>query len=529
MADTVTDEIVADATDTRSANTPTVDTKSPHTPASLGRSLGPTLAFVLALAMAYGFEVFSFHLTLDEESFAETSSAAYAQIWLAQGRWSMAVLTLLVPSPVVPVVSTLIGVALTGLALWILCRRYFNMGPWQAVLCAALAATLPTLSFMFSFSTIAYGIGIGNMLLVVYFVGMSSPKWLHRAVGVVGLVFAIGIYDSFLVAGAALAIALVCNRPRWSTIGIAVASLGLAYLLSKAAATVGQAVRGLSPDTYTNQFVDIAGLVSDPVSRTRQAFSSVLQVITLSSDRFGLHSPWLAVAIFALVVLAFVGAFRVSGIREKAITLSALVVLLLIPVGVEAVAPTPVLLRSMIYLPMVVVVLAGVAAGGLQTISTRTVKTAVLGVVGAAIVLAVVGQATISNRLFAASEMTYAQDQNLAFLIGTEKERLAGGSVGENVPIVVGGTHSWPEAALTPAKETLGVSFFAGLGGPDNLQHRDAAFLRSQGVAVRAATEAETEGVVGLLETMPHYPDSGWIDYVGGVLLINLGSPDANE
>lgn len=494
--------------------------------ASAGRTLAPVLAFILILAMAYGFEVFTFHLTLDEEIFGEFSSAGYSQTWLEQGRWAMAALTLLVPSPVVPVVSTLIGVALTSLALWLLCRKYFEMGPWLAVFCASLAATLPTLAFIFSFSTIAYGIGVGNILLVLYFAGMASPQWTNRAIGVLALVFAVGIYDSFLLAGAALAIALVFKRPRWSTVGIAAASLGLAYLLSKVAASIGQRMLRVSADSYTDRFVDFGGLFSDPASRMKQALGSVWQVVSLSSERFGLHSPWLAFAIGALTIFAILGALTAARNHEKAIALSALVALLLIPVAIEAIAPAPIFLRSMVYLPIIVIVLAGLAVRGIKSFSKRG-KQAVLVGVGSVIVLAVVGQATISNRLFAASEMTYDRDQKVAFLIGLEKDRLSVSSIAEDIPVVVAGTHSWPSTTLVPSAETLGVSFFAGLGGADSLQYRDAAFLRSQGVAVRMATDEEAEGANVWLETMPTYPAPGWVALEGGVLLINFGAPDS--
>lgn len=505
------------------AGTPANST--PMVAAPWARNFAPALALIFALAMAYGYEVFSFHLTLDEENFGEFSSAGYAQTWLAQGRWSMAALTLLIPSPVVPVVSTLLGVALTGLAFWFLCRRYFEMEPWAAMLTAALGATLPTLAFMFSFSTIAYGIGVGNLLLVAYYAGISSSKWLARAGGIVALACAVGIYDSFLVAGAALAVALICRRPRWPTIGGALASVGLAYALSKVGANVIQRLRGVASDSYTSQFLDISGFFSDPAGRTRQAVTSVLEVVTLSSERFGLHSPWLAVALLALVALALLGAVRVSGAVKKTITICAVVALLLMPVGVEAAASTPLLLRTQIYLPVVVVVLGGLAAAGMRFRTPRR-KSIVGAVAGGAIVLAIVGQATISNRLFGASEMAYAQDQNLAFLIGMEKERLVGRGVTENIPIVISGTHAWPEALLVPDRETLGVSFFAGRGGLESLQYRDAAFLRSQGVAVRMATGDEAEGTDILLDAMPSYPASGWVAYQGGVLLINFGTPD---
>jgi hypothetical protein len=486
------------------------------------RRAAPVLAFALAIAMSYGYEIFSFHLTLDEELFGEATSSSYALLWLSQGRWAMGALTLLVPSPVVPVVSTLLGVVLTAAAVWIVCRRCLDLGRWPTAAAASLACTLPTLSFMFSFSTIAYGIGVGNALLAVYFVCISSASWLRRAIGVVAFAFAIGIYDSFLVAGVALALAVLCSRPTWFKTALVLASIGLAFALSKLIAAVSQWAFGVGQDAYVGQFVDVAGLVSDPSSRLKRALASVWDVAFLSEERFGLHSPWLGVVLAALVGLAIAGALRADGVRGKVVHLLGLAALLALPVAMELVAMAPVLLRSMVYLPMIVAVLAGWAVRGMATLPSRPAAIA-SGLLAALTVLAVVGQATISNRLFAASEMTYAQDQNLAFDIGQEKERLVQTEPGENVALYISGTHEWPTSVLVPAKENLGVSFFAGQAGPDALQYRTAAFLRSQGIAVRMPDGKEMERSKITAASMPSYPEAGWISYSQGVLVVNFG------
>jgi hypothetical protein len=486
------------------------------------RWAAPVIAVTLAITMTYGFEIFSFHLTLDEELFGEASSTGYAQSWLSQGRWAMGVLTLMVPSPVVPVVSTLLGVVLTTVAVWLVCRNCMNMGQWPSALAASVACTLPTLPFMFSFSTIAYGIGIGNLLVVAYFAGITSSSWLQRTLGVLAFASAIGIYDSFLAAGAALAIAAICRRPTMISGAMVLLSVGLAALASRAIALLGQGLLRVEQDAYAAKFIDLSGLVADPIGRASRALSSVWDVAFLSEGRFGLHSPWLGVLLTAMVALAILAALRTTGLRTRLIHIAGVIALLAIPVAMELIAAWPVLSRSMVYLPIIIAVLSGWAFKGVATLPAKSAAITT-GLLGAVAVLAVVGQATLANRLYAASEVTYAQDQNLAFLIGQEKERLVDADVGEHVAIYITGTHQWAPSALLPARENLGVSFFAGQAGPDAIQYRTAAFLRSQGVAVRMPDAEEIARSEAKSFSLPSYPETGWISYDEGVLLINFG------
>ena len=225
----------------------------------LRASRWPLILFIAVLILTYGYEVFSFNLTIDEEVAGEMRNVAYAQMWQSQGRWAMALLTLAVPTGVVPVVSTGLGVALSGAAWWLFCRKHLNLGPWASAVGASLAGTVPVLAFIFSFSTISFGIGVGNLLLVVYMWGLTSTSWRHRVIAVFAAASALGIYDTFLFAAALLSLAFIYKRASVSSIVLGVIAPALAFVLSKLLALGLGVVLGPPQNTYVNRYLDIGG------------------------------------------------------------------------------------------------------------------------------------------------------------------------------------------------------------------------------------------------------------------------------
>lgn len=481
------------------------------------KSMWPLLTFAAVLSVAYGYEIFSFHLTLDEELFGEKMRGI--SDWVAEGRWAMAGLYLLLPSPVVPVISTSIGIGLSGAAWWILCRRYLAMTPWQSAFGASLAATIPVLAFIFSFSTIAYGIGAGHLLLIAYMRGLNSRTWVRRGVGVVAGAAAVGIYDSFLVALAALSLALVIRRTTVASSALVIAAPVAAFLVSRGASAFVLSVSNVRPSGYGGQFLELSGLLAHPLDRFGMALSNLGKTLLLSTERFGLHSPWLAVALAALSILAIVGIWRESNSGpQRVVRLVALLGLVALPLAAEAASPVPVQLRSMLYLTTITLILSSFGLRSLAALP-KFPGDAASPVIAGLIILAVAGNATISNRLFAASETAFALDQELAFAIGYEKERLLPNSSNTSVPVVVSGRHGWPQSHIKPARETLGVSFFAWSGAAA----RVPAFLSSQGVRAQPATATQSAQSWQTLDEMPSYPQPGWVRVKDGVLLLKFG------
>lgn len=479
----------------------------------------PLILFISALVLAYGFEIFSFNLTVDEDSTAPVGRLERASWSVAEGRWGMALLTLLIPSPIAPVVSNGIGVALSGTAWWMLSRRYLSMPRWHAAFAASLAGTIPVLAFIFSFSTIAFAIGVGNLLLVGFIAGISAMAWWRRALGVLSAAAAVAIYDTFLVAVVALAIAVIMKTPKLRTVAIAMGAAILSYLLARLITLGSFAVTGVEESAYTSAFFDLPGLIASPKDRTVSAVGDLWNVLALSTERFVLSSPWLIVSTLAILVLAF-AAVALSGDRAtvKLIRFGALIALVLLPIGVEAIASV-VVLRSMFYLPIVLIVLSSVASPLVARVAPP-LRTVLHCIMGAVIVLAVIGNATVTNRSFGIAATTYAIDQDLAFHIGQEKLRLSSEPQDTDMPVVVSGLHGWPQGALTTQRETLGMSFF------DLAPSRTVSFLRAHGVVVHLADENEQRAVEATLREMPEYPQDGWIAVENGILLLNFHASD---
>jgi hypothetical protein len=476
----------------------------------------PIITFAAIVALTYGYETFSFHLTLDEELFGE--NVRNVSSWVAEGRWSMALLSLALPSAVVPVVSTGLGVVLSSIAWWGLSRRYLSMSPWQATFAASMAGTVPVLAFIFSFSTIAYGIGVGNLLLLAFLWGLSSRSWVHRGLGMFAGAAAIGIYDSFLVALAALSLVHLLNRVTTKEISLSALMLGGSLAVSRTLSEAVLAVSGVHRGAYVAQFVDFAGLIDHPKMRLSSALHSYGQTLWLSSERFGLHSPWLAISVGVLVLLGIAGIGTGPGtMLERGIQLGFVGCLILLPLGAEAISASPVQLRSMLYLPTILLI---ISAMGVRAIGRWRKKPAVVAcaVVAAVVALAVLGNAVISNRLFASSEAAASLDQKLAFEIGQEKDRLSHTNSTTTVPILVSGKHEWPHTVFTPTREALGVSFFNWDGGAT----RVAYFLQTRGVMVSPAAFGTSAGWREL-NSMPTYPQPGWVEYDNGMLLVKFG------
>lgn len=480
----------------------------------------PVAVLVCALLLCYGYEIFSFNITIDEDSTAEKGVLSRFLGSIGEGRWAMSVFSLLLPSSVIPVVSTGLAVGLSGASWWLLARKYLDMSSWRASFAASLAGSVPVLAFIFSFSTVAFAIGIANLLLVGFVAGMSSRGWLARCLGVFSAAAAIAVYDSFVIAVAGLALAMVWKQPKAKTALLTLGGAAVSFVISKAIGLLASAVFQSPQGTYTSQFFDLPGLLANPVAKSIGAFSNVWAVIALSQENFGIHSPWLAVAIVAMALAALVSAIILPGTgNERALRGLSFIGILVLPVAAEAVS-SHVVLRSMLYFPALILVLASMAAPGFTAAKkalSPALRPGLPWAAAALVVFALLGNAVISNRLFSTAATTYSMDKNLAFDIGQTKDLLLDGDGLIDIPTVVIGVHSWPPGAFTTPKETLGLSMFS--FGED----RTMSFLRTHGIRVHSSSPEQSEAASEIAQELPTYPQPGWVSVHEGVLIVNFG------
>jgi hypothetical protein len=505
------------------ARTATLPAQTASRPAADWNQYIPLALFALVLLITYGFETFSFNVTIDEDATATYDRSVRFFGSIGEGRWAMGILSQILPNSIMPGVSTGIAVVASGVSWWLISRRHLQLTPWQAALASSVAGTVPVLAFIFSFGSVAFAIGIGSLLLLGFIAGLSSPAWTHRIAGVVAGAAAIGIYDTFVIAIAALAMAIIWRQGTWRSVLLSTAGAALTYVVAKAIGAIAMALAKSGSNEYMARFFDIQGLIAAPVERFKSALSDVWRTLTLPYDLFGLHSPWLAITVVILLLGAVLSiALDKVGGKTRLIRALALVGVVALPVVAELIS-TIVVLRSMLYFPMLILVLFAMAMPGLTRLlefSPQIVRPAPKYAFVGLLVLAILGNAAISNRLFATAATTYAMDQDLAFAIGQEKDALFDGDNAVDVPTVVLGLHTWPQGVFTQTRETFGGSLF-------NLNaDRSVRFLHAHGVMVHLANEEETSRVVSSLpDDLPSYPQDGWVSLQDGVLVLNFERP----
>lgn len=478
------------------------------------RSVAPIASYVALLLITYGYEIFSFNLTVDEPVVVTAGNKGWSLILLGQGRWGLSIVDLLQPTPAVPVVGTALSVGLTATALWLFARKLMGMMPWPSVMTAGIAVTLPSLAMSFSWLSPAWGIGSVCVLIFGWAVWVGG-RWLLVAAVMAGA-FAVGIYESFAIALVAVAIAhaLKTGLVRRATLGIAMAVV--AALLSRGIGLVLQYLADRGSSAYVAKYVG-GGLIDNPMEKLTSAFKSLASAVALSDGSMGIQWPWLGL----LLVITCAGSLAVtvrlsSGRKDALIRGLALLALLAIPIMTELAAVT-VPLRSMLYLPFIVVAISQPLAQGIAGLQSKTRAVAQVAFT-TLVLLALLQNATLANRLYSTADYTLAHDRFLAFQIDYEVAQMAATQgLTPPLPLMIVGSHAWTANPATPIVENLGVSLFQGEFW------RGEAFLRGQGVPVIPATPQQRADLTDYATQAPAYPTPGWISIHDGVVVVKFG------
>ena len=114
----------------------------------------------LLVVMAYGFELFNFNLTIDEEIHSTYSGPLLA--WIQQGRWGIYVLNALVmPKTIIPFVPLFVTLVFQMGAILLLLNAWGVKSKSEQFIASALYMTFPIMAYVYTFSTFNYAIGIG--------------------------------------------------------------------------------------------------------------------------------------------------------------------------------------------------------------------------------------------------------------------------------------------------------------------------------------------------------------------------------
>lgn len=474
----------------------------------------PHLAVLATVLLTYGFELFNFNVSVDEPLYWNMSRLDMLGVWNNQGRWGMGLTALLLPSTDVPLVPLALGLALSVGSFWWTARRLFGLTEWESALAASLAISLPALVFHFSFMINALGVGIAYAACAGCAALLLSKSTAPRVVAAVALgAFAIGVYEGFaFVLGVAL-LAVIWRGPELSTV------------LRCAAVAVGATVTWfvvrllfmfVLPRTGTNyvdSMVDLKGAIADPVTRIVDATSRTFGIIVERWLYLGYSNPLPAV----FVGIVFVVAARVAWSRQGGARLWSVLVLAALPVipFVAGLMTRVIFQRSMVYLPLIVVVVMGI---GLPALRSRYQSWLGRSAVALA-VLAIAGNAALGNGILYSGTMVYDEDLAVAANVASTYRSLPGDFEAPLPAVIAARSDEYSRPPAWSGRSTLET----GVMGTDGEALR---FLQMRGLNISVPTSDELERGQELLDSMPAYPEPGYLQVKDGLLLINLTTVD---
>ncbi len=471
---------------------------------------------------AYGFELFNFNITIDEEVYAATYGPTIN--WLLQGRWGMYLLNkFILPYTVIPFVPLFTALVFHIGAVLLILKSWDVQSKFEQIIIGAVSITFPLMAYIYAFSTINYGVGIGLFCIALSLYIYAKNGGYLRVFAFIPAAFAIAIYQGFIPAliGAFL-VHIILSEMRTTKFlinnlviisGIHVLAFLTYYLIQEIIIALG-IIRGLG---YISGYFDVAFLLEHfDVVVTRlwsylifPIYSGGKTVYAIDAKGFGVL---FVVSLLGLTINILWSA-KLSTIK-KILVITFSLALLLLPFASGLFMQGYMYLRFLVSLPIVIpgIIMLGMTNG------SRTFKI----IVAILTVVSVFQFIMSTNHLFAASHLSLQADRSLAtrLIIRIENAQAQAG-VEELQYMVLIGREYIPSTELVPKIETIGISYFEFAQG--NID-RVLAFLRTLGYSkLQPLPLDEQAQMVEIANSMPKWPQEGSVKVVGDVVLVKFG------
>jgi hypothetical protein len=484
---------------------------------------GRPLLFVLAASLlSYGFEVFNFNFSIDEE----VQATRPHQGWLQLGRWGMYLVNILfLRYTAIPVVPISIALLLNAVAAVLALRMVERGNGYPIYVFPALIVTFPTLAFNLSFANNAAGIGFGILSAVIAARLLARDPPRSKVLGVVLLSFSVAVYQSllFITVGLLsfhqLTLLLEDSTYRPSQAVRTLAQHAVALLSGVALyALVHKSVMLLTTTTtydYITDYLAPDAIVHQPWWVLSRLLDS-MRVAYLGRGGFYIEQLWLVPAVLILSGLVVGRRLWASNRRpweSAAVALFALLVLL-VPFALHPFTGGVLPVRTLLSLPFVMALLMW------MSFRYGTLNTRRLSVVMSA--LLIVNYSTINNRHLNATAFALEADRQLGgALIHRINESLATEGPARCIEVVGLWTH--PENEFIRKTSTFGASFFEwDQGNP----FRIAPFLRTLGLPphLTPCSVERRQQLIEHAQSMSNWPLQQSVEVFDGVLIVKLSS-----
>jgi len=481
------------------------------------------IIFILIAVATYGFELFNFNLTIDEELGA--IGALPPTSWIIEGRWGMCLLqSLILPNPIVPFVPLGIALFFHILSIFLLLDAWDVKPLWWRVLAGSLMLTYPGWAYVYVFSNLNYGIGIGLFML-------SLSLWLYehieniwyKWIAFLPATFAFALYQALLPTFFLMYLVFfVLKAKRNSTITLAhffqfllitVFSVSSYYIIQQACVKISNSQLTGYVQNHFLSISDILGLrlnLNMAIENAWKLYEGDTAIYTL----FVFALP--ALLVILLIKVALDNSHK--SWRYRLLEFILIACIIIFPV-------TPILFMQVVKLRFLMGLSFSIAA--LLIIGVENCKFRVFRwLVSFFAVLTILQFITSTNQLFGAAHITLQSDRVLATQI-IERIEMARSQSSQpevvNYIEVIGSFQKVP-TLINPTPynyEIIGKSIFEFNGG---VSRRIVAFLKILSYdELQPLPLGRRAEFVSIAETMPDWPRMESVQVVNDTVLVKFG------
>jgi len=484
---------------------------------------GRPLLFVLAAALlSYGYEIFNFNFSIDEE----VQATGICACWLPMGRWGMYLINVLfIPYAAIPVVPISVALLCIAAAAVLALRMVEDSDGYPIYLFPALIVTFPTLAFNLSFAQNAAGVGIGTLTAVLAARLLTHSGLRAKLIGVGLLSFSLGIYQStiFIMIGLVCIhqLVLLLEDHSYAPSQAVVALAGQAVAVLSSIALYGVIHRTImfltdaSTSTYITGYLRWDAILHDPAGVLRHLFGN-LQGAYFGRSEFYIGRLWLVPAALMLTVSGVAARLWRSNRRplESAGILLLALLSLFTPFALSLLTDGKMPVRTLLSLPFVLALAMWV---GFRYGSLNARRLSVI-----ASVLLLVSYSSINNRHLNATALTLETDRHLA---GNLVQRI-NQSLAKDGPascIEVAGSWIHPKNEFVQKNNIFGASFFEWDQGN---AIRIVPFLRTMGLPqnLRPCGMSIRRQLFEHGQSMSSWPLPQSVEIIDQAVIIKLGS-----
>ncbi len=488
--------------------------------------------FMLAV-IAYGYELFNFSLSPDEElnSFIK---AADATVYPEVGRWGIYFLRqLLSADSVLPYFPFLIAILCLAASAAVFITQ-FRMNLYAKLIFAIVFVTHPIHTYYLGFNTSNMYYTIGMLLTVLAFLAYSElvsgkrPVILLGLISVVLLMFGLSMYQShlafFIVLGLFFLFYHEYQSKAFTPKTIAVKIL---YLISIGivAVVIYQVINLATKYIVLGSIHSNSGGYLDKMYAwdkksiseiLKSLYSGILNYFT-AKHYYGGISGYTVVGIVPVIIYYILKRNAPAG--QKLMVLLLLVLLFFAPFTIVVLNGMPLPVRTLMAFPLM---LGLIWAFGYDY-SPRWLRTMMLVFA----IYLLLNNTYTNTRLFYASRVSWEADRNMAVRITERVYDLDLPTGEEATSVVFAGSYDHQANVLFLKSDIHGASFFAWDNGAS---YRIRAFFRMLGINDFDIIDySRAQHLSGEISRMPNWPERESVKLIGDIVVVKLSETQAEE